>query len=71
MLRFKKDVMKALREKGYTANRMRNEKLFGGATLGKMRHRQIVSMNELNRVCRLLEEQPGELIEYVEDNSVE
>jgi putative transcriptional regulator len=65
MLRFKKDVMAELRGKGYTANKMRNERIFGGATMNKMRHRQIVSMNELNRLCGLLEQQPGELIEYI------
>lgn len=71
MLRFRMDVMAALRDKGYTANRMRKERIFGGATMSKMRHRQIVSMNELNRICRLLDEQPGELIEYVAEEQEE
>ena len=71
MLRFKLDILQRFRERGYTANRLRKEKLFGGATIGKMRHRNIVSMNELHRVCELLDEQPGELIEYVKEDSGE
>ena len=67
MLRFKVDVLAMLKEKGLSANRLRVGKVFGGATLQKMRHRQIVSMNEFNRLCGLLGVQPGELIEYVEE----
>lgn len=67
MIRFKVDVMVMLKEKGLSANRLRLEKVFGGATMQKMRHRKIVSMNEFDRLCGLLGVQPGELIEYVED----
>lgn len=69
MLRFKVDVLPMLKEKGYPTTRIRNEAIFGGATVNKMRHRQIVSMNELARLCALLECQPGDIIEYIPDES--
>lgn len=67
MLRWKVDILDALREKGYIPHRLRLEKLFGEATIQKMRHGQLVSWAEFNRLCGLLDVQPGELLEYVED----
>lgn len=69
MLRFKVDPMVLLKEKGYTSHKLRLDKVFGEATMTKMRHRRIVSMNEFERLCSLLDEQPGNLIEYVPDTS--
>ena len=67
MLRFKVEIMEMLKDAGYSSQRLRREKIFGGATMQKMRHRKIVSMNELARICALLDAQPGDLIEYVSD----
>ena len=67
MLRWKIDIMEALKEKGYIPHRMRTQKLFGEATIQKMRHQKLVSWAEFERLCRLLELQPGDLIEYVEE----
>ena len=68
MLRFKVDVLPMLKSAGYPSTRLRDERIFGGATINKMRHRQIVSMNELHRICRMLDKQPGELIEFIPDD---
>ena len=65
MLQFKVDVLPMLKAIGYPSTRLRSEAIFGGATINKMRHRQIISMNELARLCALLDCQPGDLIEYV------
>ena len=67
MLRFKVDPMVMLKAKGLNSHRLRVEKIFGEATMTKMRHRRIVSMNEFERLCGLLGVQPGDLIEYVEE----
>lgn len=69
MLRFKAEVLPMFKAIGYPSTRLRSEGIFGGATIGKMRHGQIVSMNELARICKMLNRQPGELIEYVPDES--
>lgn len=66
MLRWKVDVLQALREKGYNPYKMRKEKLYGEATIQRMRHNDLISWAEFDRLCRVLELQPGDLLEYVE-----
>lgn len=67
MLVWKVDIMSTLREKGYIPHRMRVEKLFGEATIQKMRHGKLVSWAEFDRLCKILNMQPGDLLKYTED----
>ena len=66
-LRYKIDILKALKEKGYNTNVIRTKALFSQSTLQKFRNQQGVSWENLETLCRLLECQPGDLMEYVED----
>ncbi len=66
-IKYKLDVLAALREAGYTQNRIRKEKLIGQATLTQLRHGELVSWATVETICKLLECQPGDIIEYVED----
>ena len=66
-IKYKFDVLAALRNVGYTQNRIRNEKLIGQATLTQLRHGELVSWATIETICKLLECQPGDIIEYVED----
>lgn len=66
-LRYKIDVMKALKENGYNTGRIRKDRIMGEAMLQKLRHGQMVSWNTLEMLCRLLKCQPGDIIEYVEE----
>ncbi|MBP3684693.1 MAG: helix-turn-helix domain-containing protein [Oscillospiraceae bacterium] len=68
-IQYKIDVLAALREKGYTQNRIREEKLIGQSYLTQIRHGELVSWKTLETICRLLECQPGDLLEFVPDNS--
>ena len=65
-LRYKIDVLNALKEKGYNTNKIRTEGLLSQSTLQKFRQQQGVSWENLETRCKLLECQPGDLIEYVE-----
>lgn len=65
-LRFKIDVLTALKEKGYNTNRIRTEKLLSQSTLQKFRKNEGVSWENIETLCALLECQPGDLLEYVE-----
>lgn len=67
MLRFKVEPMRLLKDRGYPAIKLRRDKVFGEATMQKMRHKKITSMNEFAKLCSLLDAQPGDLIEYVPD----
>jgi len=64
-IRYKVDVMAALKEKGYSSTKIREEKLIGQSYLQQIRHGELVSWKILNTLCSLLECQPGDLIEYV------
>ena len=66
-LRYKIDVLSALKEKGYNTNKIRTEGLLSQSTLQKFRTQQGVSWENIETLCRLLECQPGDLIEYIEN----
>lgn len=66
-LRYKIDVMAALREHGYSSTRIREEKLIGQAYLQQIRHGELVSWKTINTLCKLLDCQVGEIVEYIPD----
>lgn len=66
-LRYKIDVLAALKKKGYNTNKIRTEKLLSQSTLQKFRNQQGVSWENLETLCRLLDCQPGDIVEYVKE----
>lgn len=66
-MKFKIDVLAALKEKGYNTNRIRTEKLLSQSTLQKFRNNEGVSWENIETLCKLLECQPGDLLEYTEN----
>ena len=66
-IRYKIDVLAALREKGYTQNRIREEKLIGQSYLTQIRHGELVSWKTIETICSLLGCQPGDLVEYISE----
>ena len=65
-LQYKMDVVSTLKEKGITSYKIRSEKLLSESTLQKLRKGEGVSWDNLETLCRLLECQPSDLIEYVD-----
>lgn len=66
-IRYKIDIIEALKEKGFTSYRIRKEKLFGQKTLQDFRNGNVVlSTDCLEKLCKILGCQVGDLIEYVE-----
>ena len=66
-IRYKIDVLAALKSAGYTTTRIRNEKLIGQSYLQQLRSGEIVSTACLDKLCQLLNCQPGDILEYVEE----
>lgn len=66
-LKYKFDIIAALREKGYRSTRIRNEKILGESTMQKFRTGEMISTDNIERLCRLLDCQPGDILEYVPD----
>ena len=67
-LRYKINILAALKEKGYNTNRLRTEGLFSQSTFQKLREGKGLSWENIERLCALLECQPGDLIEYTPDD---
>ena len=66
-IRYKIDVLSELKNKGFSTYKLRQEKLMGEATIQKLRNKEVVSWENINTLCRLLNSQPGDLLEYVEE----
>lgn len=67
MIRYKFDVLAKLKEKGYSSTRLRNEKLLGESYMQHLRHGELVSWKAFTLICKLLELQPGDIIEYIDN----
>ena len=68
-IRYKIDVLAELKKKGYSSTRIREEKLIGQSYLQQLRHGELVSWKAIDVICSLLDCQPGDLIEHVNETS--
>ena len=68
MIQYKIAIVDELKERGYSTYRLRKEKLIGESYLTQIRKGQLVSWEIINRLCMLLDCQPGDLVEYVPDD---
>ena len=63
-IKYKTDVLKLLKESGYSTYRLRKEKMLGEATIQKIRNGELVSWESISASCQLLQCQPGDILEY-------
>lgn len=57
-----------LKKNGYTTYKIRQDNLIGQGTLTALRNRTGgLDAKTLNRLCRALHCQPGDLMEYIDD----
>lgn len=68
---YKTDVLQALKDKGYNTTRLRKEKILAESTVQKLRDKKPISWANIAQICKLLNCQPGDIMEYVEDESEE
>ena len=69
MIQFKVNILEQLKAAGYSTYRIRKEKIFGEATVQVLRKNNLISWEVLNKICRMLNVQPGDLLEYVPDQA--
>ena len=62
---YKMDVLQALKERGYNTTRLRREKLLAEGTIQKLREKKPINWENIERICDMLECQPGDLLENV------
>ncbi|MBQ4264727.1 MAG: helix-turn-helix transcriptional regulator [Clostridia bacterium] len=64
-IKFKVDVLEMLKDAGYTTYRIKKEKLLAESTVQKLRNDEMVSIDNISRLCQVLQCQPGDIIEFV------
>lgn len=67
MFVYKFNVLESLKESGYNTTRLRKEKLLGENAIQSLRRNEMVGIIALEKICRLLGMQPGNIIKYVDD----
>lgn len=67
---YKINVIAALKEKGFTTYKIRNEKIFSENTLQAFRSGKMVSYETLGKLCEMLNCQPGDLLEYRPEKNI-
>ena len=70
-VRYKIDIISALKEAGYNTNTIRKNKLLSEGTLQSLRNGKYISLDAVSKICKLLNCQPGDILEYSEDTEVE
>lgn len=63
-VRYKIDILAALKEQGFTTYKLRTERLMGESTIQQLRKNELVSWANIARICDMLECQPGDILEY-------
>lgn len=68
MIKFKIDILQMLKESGYNTNYLRKNKLLSESTIQKIRNGDTsLTLKNLDVICSMLEMQPGDVVEYVDE----
>ena len=62
-IRYTKEILPLLKAAGYNTTRLRRERILSESTI------QVVSTDNLSRICAMLHCQPGDILEYTEDDA--
>lgn len=71
MIRYKIDILSALKEAGYNTNRLRKEKLLAEGVIQSLREGKYIALQNIDKICCLLDCQPADLIEYVKESATD
>lgn len=66
-LQFKVDVLEALKEKGLSTYALRKDNILSQSTIQKLREGKGLSWENIERLCSLLDCQPADLMEFVNE----
>ena len=69
-IRYKGDILGKLKEKGYSTARLRKERI-GERTMQEFRSNGVIPYKSIDRLCSLLDCQPGDILEYVPEGDAE
>ena len=70
MIRYKIDILYALKCRGFSSTFLRHNKILSESAMSSLRHNNPVSFVTLDRICALLGRDVSELIEFIPDEKV-
>jgi len=65
LLLYKINVLESLKEAGYNSTRILKENILSQSAMQKLRKGEMVGIKTLEKLCELLDMQPGNIIKYV------
>lgn len=68
-LRFKIDILQAMKDAGYSSYRMRKEKLLSESAIQQLRNGEPVSWACIDTLCTMLHCQPGDILIHEEETT--
>ena len=63
---YKFNVLQALKDHGYTTHMLRKERLLAEGVIQSLREGKAISFANLDKLCELLNCQPGDILEYTD-----
>lgn len=69
LIKYKLDIIQALKNIGYSTYKIRKEKIFTEGQLQQMREHKLLTQDAMNKLCTLLDCQPGDILEYIPDGA--
>ena len=71
MIVYKIDILAALKGAGYNTNRLRKEKLLAEGVIQSLREGKYIALQNIDKICSLLDCQPADLLEYVKESATD
>ena len=71
ILRYKIDILATLKEAGYNTTRLRKEKLLAEGVIQSLREGKYIALQNIDKICSLLDCQPADLLEYVKESATD
>lgn len=66
---YKIDILSALKEQGFTTYKIRKEKLLAESTVQALRRGELISLDNISRICAMLKCQPGDILIYTDEGN--
>lgn len=68
-IRYKIDLLEALKKAGFSTYKIRQEGTINQTALQRIREGKLISWEQLANVCKVLNLQPGDILEYVREDA--
>lgn len=64
-IEYKFNVLDALKEAGWSSYKLIHDNMLPSSTVQRLRENKTISMESLDKICEILQMQPGEIIKHV------